>query len=133
MNWRRPTYLAYASLRGYRFPALLRRYLAEYDRGIDSGTTSTALRDLLLHCRKMVPYYAALLSGKELREIEDNPRAVLQSLPILTKALIRANFSTLQSADNARRNLEVNTSGGSTGQPIQLVQDDEYRDASAAL
>jgi phenylacetate-CoA ligase len=58
---------------------------------------------------------------------------VLQRLPLLTKNLIRANFTRLQSQDNLRRNCATNTSGGSTGEPVQLVQDNEYRDASAAL
>src|SRR5690349_11462402 len=129
MNWRRPTYLAYASLRGYCFPALFRRYSSEYERGIGPETTSMALRALLLHCRTMVPYYEALLSDKAPGEIDSDPQGVLQRLPVLTKSLIRAHFNGLQSKDNARRNLEVNTSGGSTGQPVKLIQDDEYRDA----
>ncbi len=133
MNWRRPTYLTYASLRGYRFPSLLRRCLAEYEGGIDAKTTSAALGRLLLHCREKVPYYATLLSGKDPLELEDDPQGTLQSLPVLTKDLIRANFSRLQSKDNAGRNCQVNTSGGSTGEPVQLIQDDEYRDASAAF
>lgn len=133
MNWRRPTYLTYASLRGYRFPALLRRYSFEYQRGIDPRTTSKALRDLLFHCREMVPYYSSLLSRNDSREFDHDPRRVLQSLPVLTKELIRTNFNDLQSKDNARRNLQVNTSGGSTGEPVKLIQDDQYRDASTAL
>src|SRR5262245_419755 len=108
MNWRRPTYLAYASARGYRFPSLLRRYLAEYERGIDRETSSSVLGRLLLHCRESVPYYAALLSRRDRRELETNPREVLEGLPVLTKDLIRRNFSGLQSRDNARRNCEVN-------------------------
>jgi phenylacetate-CoA ligase len=112
---------------------LLRRYLTEYEQGIDSETNSSALRRLLLHCRKNVPYYADLLSRRDRRELERNPRGALESLPVLTKDLIRSNFSGLQSRDNARRNCEVNTSGGSTGEPIRLIQDDDYRDASTAI
>jgi phenylacetate-CoA ligase len=111
----------------------LRRYLAEYERGIDPDTNSSALRQLLLHCRENVSYYAALLSRRDRRELERNPREVLKSLPILTKDLIRSNFSELQSKDNGRRNCEVNTSGGSTGEPVRLIQDDDYRDASTAI
>jgi phenylacetate-CoA ligase len=133
MNWRRPTYLAYASLRRYQFPSLLRRYLAEYERGIDAETNSSALRRLLLHCRENVPYYADLLSRQDRRELETNPRGALEGLPVLTKDLIRRNFKGLQSKDNAQRNCEVNTSGGSTGEPVRLIQDDDYRDASAAI
>jgi len=133
MNWRKPAYLFYASLRGYRFPSLLRRYLAEYEAGIDPKTMPTALSRLLLHCQQVTPYYTEVLSKISPSEIRRDPRGVLQRLPILTKDLIRANFGALQSQDNSGRNCETNTSGGSTGEPVQLIQDDEYRDASAAI
>src|SRR5689334_13472243 len=97
MNWRKPAYLAYASLRGYRFPTLLRRYLAEYAGGINPQTTSIALSRLLLHCQQLVPYYAELLSEISPSQIEAEPRKALQQLPILTKQLIRSNFGRLQS------------------------------------
>src|SRR5436190_4435083 len=132
MNWRKPAYLAYASLRGYRFPLLLKQYVAEYKSGIRKETTTLALTRLLRHCQQMVPYYADLLDGVSGRELVENPRRCLQMLPILTKATIRTNFNQLQSRDNAKRNCQVNTSGGSTGEPVKLIQDDEYRDASAA-
>jgi len=57
----------------------------------------------------------------------------LQSLPILRKETIRANFEHLQSADLQRRNWSYNTSGGSTGEPIRLIQDSEYHDRSRAI
>ena len=130
MNWRKPIYLGYASLRGYRFPALLKQFLAEYEAGVNMDTTDVALGRLLKHCRRMVPYYADLLAGTRLGP---DPHDSLQALPVLTKDLIRANFDRLQSRDNCHRNCQVNTSGGSTGEPVRLVQDDEYRDASAAI
>jgi len=133
MNWRKPAYLAYASLRGYRFPSLLRRYLAEYEGGIDPKTMPTALSRLLLHCQQATPYYTELLSKVSPSQIRRDPRAVVQQLPILTKELIRNNFGALQSRDNSGRNCEINTSGGSTGEPVKLIQDDEYRDASTAI
>jgi phenylacetate-CoA ligase len=133
MNWRKPAYLGYASLRGYCFPTLLRQYLAEYETGIAPKTLPIALSRLLLHCQQVTPYYAELLSKISPSQIRRDPCSVLQRLPILTKERIRANFDSLQSRDNSRRNCETNTSGGSTGEPVQLIQDDEYRDASAAI
>jgi len=133
MNFRKPAYLAYASMRGYGFPSLLRRYLAEYKAGIDSNTTPVALSRLLLHSKQRVPYYGELLSDLSPSDIERDPHGALQRLPLLTKVLIRANFNRLQSNDNSQRNCKTNTSGGSTGEPVQLIQDDEYRDASCAL
>jgi phenylacetate-coenzyme A ligase PaaK-like adenylate-forming protein len=128
MNWRNPVYLSYASARGYRFPALLADYLREYKRGGDGGTAVGALRQLLRHCRDSVPYYAELLKKTDVCGIEK-----LHRLPILRKADIRANFNKLQSNDLPHRKSYINTSGGSTGEPVRLVQDAEYKDRSAAL
>lgn len=133
LTWKKYAYLSYATLRGYRFPALLKQYLRECDNGLSGKTTTLALSRLLRHCRDMVPYYADLLAGVSSAEIDTNPRGCLRNLPILTKELIRANFDRLQSKDNAQRRCEINTSGGSTGEPVRLIQDDEYRDASTAI
>lgn len=133
MNWRKHAYLSYATLRGYRFPALLKQYEREYQDGLSSETTTMALSRLLRHCHQMVPYYAELLAEFSSDEIARDPRGCLQNLPLLTKELIRENFQRLQSTDNHSRNCQENTSGGSTGQPVRLVQDDEYRDASSAI
>jgi phenylacetate-CoA ligase len=129
MNWRKTAYFGYASARGYQFPAVLGDYLREYRRGVDGeATVERGLRELLQHCRRAVPYYAELLKGVEGDGIE-----ALRRLPILTKAIIRASFARLRSTDGSRRECQVNTSGGSTGEPVRLVQDGEYRDRSAAL
>lgn len=133
MNWRKPVYLTYASLRGYRFPSLLKRYLAACEAGAGADLGTDALRRLLHHCRWNVPYYADLLADISVAEMEEHPRAVLSRLPVLTKDTVRAQFRRLQSKDNSHKNCQVNTSGGSTGEPVQLVQDDEYRDCSTAL
>jgi phenylacetate-CoA ligase len=134
MNWRKSVYLSYASLRGYRFPSFLSAYLQEYERGVSGETATRCLRRLLQHCRGAVPYYADLLEHAGVDRIEaTDPRVCLQRLPILTKAIVRANFDPLQSKDLPRRKWHHNTSGGSTGEPARLVQDAEYDDRSAAI
>jgi phenylacetate-CoA ligase len=133
MNWKKHAYLSYASVRGYRFPALLNQYGREYQNGLSAQTTTLALSRLLRHCRQMVPYYADLLAEFSSDEIARDPRGCLRNLPLLTKELIRENFQRLQSTDNDSRICHENTSGGSTGQPVRLIQDDEYRDASTAI
>jgi phenylacetate-CoA ligase len=85
---------------------------------------------VLQHCERSVPYYAQLLRGSGPQQ---DPGEWLQHLPILTKDDIRANFANLQSTDLDRRKWFVNTSGGSTGEPVRLIQDAEYADRSAAL
>jgi phenylacetate-CoA ligase len=133
MNWKRYVYLGYASLRGYHFPRLLRHYSADYQRRPPGEVTTQALSRLLLHCREAVPYYAEFLEGRAKRdEMRLAPRQCLQLLPILTKQAVRANLSKLQSLDLPTRQWHYNTSGGSTGEPVCLIQDAEYEDRRAA-
>jgi len=68
-----------------------------------------------------------------LDEPDFDPFAVLARLPVLTKGLIRANFDRLISDDLGRRRWFFNTSGGSTGEPVRLIQDRETYDISTAI
>lgn len=134
MNWRKSTYLSYAALRGYRFPSFLKQYSKEYERGAGYETAKRALAELLRHCRQSVPYYAAQLRRLGDPPLEEaDPVACLARLPILTKEIIRDNFARLQTADLGRRQCSYNTSGGSTGEPVRLVQDRGYEDRCKAV
>src|SRR5437879_1679001 len=134
MNWRKPIYLSYASLRGYRFPAFLSYYSREWERGCARETISTALSQLLWHCRNAVPYYADLLKKTGCGQSGSlDPREELLHLPVLKKQTIRDRFERLQSTDLRSRKWSYNTSGGSTGEPVRLVQDSEYEDRSTAV
>ncbi len=55
----------------------------------------------------------------------------LNSLPILTKDVIRRKFDDLQSAKQTAQTYR-NSSGGSTGKPATLIQDDVYKSWSNA-
>jgi phenylacetate-CoA ligase len=50
----------------------------------------------------------------------------LSSFPILTKDIIRNNFEGLKSKNLNSRKWWINTSGGSTGEPVKFIQDKEY-------
>ncbi|MDF5706261.1 MAG: AMP-binding protein [Nostoc sp. S4] len=89
---------------------------------------------MLTHCYKFVPYYAKLIDSLPNKEIiQQKPELYLCQLPILTKDIIRTNFEQLKSTDLAQRQWYLNTSGGSTGEPIKLIQDAEYNDHSTAI
>lgn len=134
MNWRKPGYLSYATLRGYRFPSLLAQYSREHARGAGHETAMRALARLLHHCRQSVPYYAETLRQVGQARLEEtDPIQCLSRLPVLTKHTIRAHFAKLQSADLGQRKWTCNTSGGSTGEPVRLIQDREYEDRSKAV
>jgi phenylacetate-CoA ligase len=123
-------YFKFLSVRGLRVPFYYRQYL-EHDKKAGWPTTSEeALPDLLNHCKRHVPYYRNLLAGAN---PDSNPLATLQQLPILTKDIIRGERERLCADDLAARRWYFNTSGGSTGEPIRLVQDQAYADRSNAL
>jgi phenylacetate-CoA ligase len=134
VNWRKNIYFSYSLLRGYRFPKLLAEYWREHESARADEITRNSLARLFEHCRGSVPYYAKLFRRRDCNPSEaDEPMQVLERLPILRKETIRANFADLQSADLHTRSWIYNTSGGSTGEPIQLIQDSEYRDRSRAI
>jgi phenylacetate-CoA ligase len=76
------------------------------------------LNAILKHAVKNTKYYSDFNSND------------LSSFPILTKEIIRENFENLKSSDLSNRNWWINTSGGSTGEPIKFIQDQEYLLAS---
>ena len=55
-----------------------------------------------------------------------DPVSYLAHFPILTKDTIRQNFERLKSADLRGRKWKYNTSGGSTGEPLRLIQDRDF-------
>lgn len=50
----------------------------------------------------------------------------LNSFPILTKDIVREEFENLKSKDLINRKWWINTSGGSTGEPVKFIQDKNY-------
>lgn len=83
------------------------------------------LRTMLQHCQQSVPYYAARMSEIGGYFAKD-PEAYLVQLPILTKEIIREKIDHLSSNDLTQRKWYYNTSGGSTGEPIKLIQDSDF-------
>jgi phenylacetate-CoA ligase len=54
-------------------------------------------------------------------------------VPLLDKEALRTQSEALQSDDLDRRNWFYNTSGGSTGEPVQFIQDREYQEWVTAI
>lgn len=84
------------------------------------------LNKLLIYCFNNVPYYRKLFRSKGVKSAEEMNLLRLDELPILTKKDIRNNFTQLTSQDLQKRKWYYNTSGGSTGEPIRLIQDSDY-------
>ena len=88
-----------------------------------------ALRELLAHCWRFVPYYRRLMEETGATRPDD---VSLAQLPTLGKEQVRAHFDGLQSDDLESRRWYVNSSGGSTGEPVQVIQDWDYAVRSEA-
>lgn len=92
------------------------------------------LANLLRFSFERVPYYREQLQilGLGLSNIESSPLDVLNALPLLDKGTLRKRFDDLKADDLVTRQWHINTSGGSTGEPAQFVQDRKYHHASIA-
>lgn len=86
------------------------------------------MTNLLAHAAKHVPYYARVLrdagvvNGSGAIDLRHFSR-----IPLLDKPTIRQHFESLKSDDLRTRKWYCETSGGSTGEPVRLVQDMDYK------
>ena len=136
-----PAYLGEAAIRGLAFKAF---YVAsgrpsfvanvtrwdDLYRGsretLDSAVKSN-LSALVRHACETVPFYRDFTY----KHSDDNVVATLSRLPILTKDIIRREGKRLQSSVPGEKT-RWNTSGGSTGEPVRLLQDHRMaRDVTA--
>lgn len=85
------------------------------------------LKKILFHAYHNIPYYHDIFN--EINLIENNQIILnrFQNLPFLTKDIIRTQGSNIHSKNINYRNVEKNTSGGSTGKPVEFIQDTHYK------
>jgi len=82
------------------------------------------LKNLLIHAYRHVPYYHKVLLKAGV--IHNGHSVNLQNfslIPLLDKGIIRDHYDELKSDDLSNRKWYENTSGGSTGEPVRLIQD----------
>lgn len=128
MNWRKPVILGLLRLTGSEIPEMLKFIKSiEYKSKEEiKAVQMDKLKTLLLHAHKNVPYY-----NKKLEEsgVVINGTINLDNfnkIPLLTKEIIRKEGKDLISRDSDRRKTYKNTSGGSTGEPVEFIQDKHY-------
>ncbi|MCD4675096.1 MAG: hypothetical protein K8S18_03760 [Desulfobacula sp.] len=82
------------------------------------------LKEMLLYSYNNVPYYTHVL--EEVKVVVDGNIKLdnFSKIPILTKDIIREHFDDLKCKDLDKRKWYLNTSGGSTGEPVKFIQDD---------
>lgn len=94
------------------------------------------LNELILFAYNNIPYYKDLFVDLPimsngipvLNNIDD-----MRHIPFLTKDIIREQGDRLYHPDYRSRKTTWNTSGGSTGSPIRILQDEEYGRDGAGL
>lgn len=132
VNWRKWLYFGLVRARGQELGRYYRRFLREVEHGVPADTSPRLLIQLLEHSRQQVPYYAEVMRALG-DSFYDDPMAYLERMPILTKDIIRTRFEDLKSGDLPQRRWFENTSGGSTGEPVRLIQDWDYAVQSGAI
>ena len=93
---------------------------------------SERLRSLLQHAGATVPFYSRLFA-----KVGFDPRTArlpedLEVIPLLTKETIREHQYELISRAYNPKNLVYMTTGGSTGNPLRIVMDREFRSMNHA-
>lgn len=81
------------------------------------------LRALIKHAYENVPYYRRTFDGRGLTDKDIQTVEELPKLPILTKDNIRRDFQDLIAKDFKRRKPFLNTTGGTTGDPLKYYID----------
>ncbi len=132
MNLRKSLYFALFRLKGLDFEKEYHQYLKEDQQGISPDTIPKALTHLLTHCKKSNPYYSKFLSGYSDSALSE-PEKILPGLPILTRQHLRHHFQELNSNDLPNRRWFVNHTGGSTGEPVEFIQDKFFSIHSGAI
>ena len=91
------------------------------------------LSQLLLHAARNVPHYRDVLTTTGVVHGDHVDLERFPQVPELTRDMLRAKFDPLKSDDLASRAWHKNSSGGSTGEPVTLLQDSYYNDMGQAL
>ncbi|MFX1388568.1 MAG: phenylacetate--CoA ligase family protein [Promethearchaeota archaeon] len=80
---------------------------------------------ILNHAVQNVPYYQKIAHERNIELNKDNIFEDLKQFPILTKSLLRKNWKLLHIK---LKNIDytINTSGGTTGEPVKFIQSRKY-------
>ncbi len=91
------------------------------------------LSQLLRHAAHNVPHYRDVLAAAGVVHDDRVNLERFRQAPELTREMLRTKFELLKSDDLAARAWHKNSSGGSSGEPVTLLQDRYYNDMSQAL
>lgn len=129
MNWRKPIFNSIMRVNGYRVGEYLRflKSIEYFSSEKLHQMQNEALCRLLLHASENVPYYNEILPAASVIKNGKVDLSNFANIPILTKDIIRKEGQRMYSKDRERRKAYTNSSGGSTGEPVVLLQDRDYQ------
>jgi len=128
MNWRKPLIFAGLYLTGSKIPKNLKeiRRIEKMPRKEIEKYQKQKLKKILLHAYENVPYYHKVLAqAKVVVDCRVNLKN-FGKIPILTRDILKKEFEKLKSKEMGKRKWYINHSGGSTGQPVEFIQDNVY-------
>jgi len=133
MNLRKPVIYGLLYLSGSKIP----RYLNEIEK-VDKLSKeeikeyqAKKLKKLLLHAYENVPYYHKVLEGIVVKDGKVD-LGKFEEIPVLSRDILTKEFDNLKSKDLKNRKWFLNHSGGSTGNPVAFIQDNDYWDSNVA-
>ncbi len=91
------------------------------------------LRSLLEYCSQHVPYYKEVLRDVNIHAGGEHLWDEFRKIPLLEKTVINKNRETLKSEAADPQDFMPNTTGGSTGSPLQFYGDRNSADFTNAL
>ena len=134
MNWRKSVIYALLYISGSKIPKYLKeiKRIEKFPAEKIMEYQNEKLKKLLLHSYKNVPYYQKVLTKAGVIENGIVKLENYSKIPILTKEIIRKEKENLFSKDYKKRKFYLNTSGGSTGEPVKFIQDKRYDEWNTA-
>ncbi len=134
INWRKPVIFIALYLSSSNIPLYLKEieHVSRMTRDEINKYQEEKLKCLLLHAYKNVPYYHRILPESGVISGNKINLAHFRDIPFLTKDIIRKEGANLYSFDHEKRNSYKNSSGGSTGEPVNFIQDREYNEWNIA-
>lgn len=134
MNWRKSIILGFLHVSSSRINSNLKSiHNFEFmDKKSIRKMQNQKLEKLLLHAHEHVPYYSSMLEKHGVVVKKNVSLDNFTNLPLLTKDIIRREGSNLYATNRDKLKPYINTSGGSTGEPLEFLQDKNYDDWNIA-
>lgn len=92
----------------------------------------TKLKELLVEAGNYVPYWRSLFKKLDFEPKEIQALNEIEELPMLNKNIIKENYKDFISEKVDLETITYMTTGGSTGSPLKILMDREYRSRSHA-